>query len=212
LEVAERSTAVGGRLVVHVWNDTLGFTDGTAQPVNVGIRIHVPARGVYRVQTVAYHGPVAVRRLSLSGGAMRARSGEKFKGIPGYLGNIELDNVSLAGHLDLSSDGGQLSPPLLAKLRVVANSKLTVATSADVNVAVAPARALGVRAFGATNDGVVSILLGDAVKRDTATAFASSSLMEERGFASKPIRFEISATTVKGKITIAAVPAAPPPN
>jgi hypothetical protein len=149
LEVAERSTAVGGWLVVHVWNDTLGFTDGTAQPVNVGIGIHVPARGVYRVQTVAYHGPVAVRRFSLSGGAMRARSGEKFKGIPGCLGNIELDNVSFCGHLDLSSDGGQLSPPLLAKLRVVANSKLTVATGADVNVAVAPARALDVRAFGA---------------------------------------------------------------
>jgi hypothetical protein len=50
------------------------------------------------------------------------------------------------------------------------------------------------------------------VKRDTATTFASSLLMEEYGFASKPIRFEISATTIKGKINVAAVPAAPPPN
>jgi hypothetical protein len=199
--------ALDGKLLVHVWNDTLGFVEGTAQPVSISIRIHVPAKGAYRVATEAYHGPVAIRRLTVAGGVMRARSGDKFKGIAGYLGNIDLDNVTLGGDLDISSDGGPLSPPLLAKLRVVAPSRLTVSTGAEVNIAVAPEPTLGIRAFGASNDGAVSILFADAVKRDTTTTFASYALFEQQDFATKPLRFEVRVTTVKGKVNIASVPA-----
>ena len=142
---------------------------------------------------------------------MLLRSAEKFKGIPGYLGTTELDNILLGGDLRITSDGGALSAPLLAKMQVIAPSTLTVTTGADINIAVAPEPSLGVRAFGASNDGAVNILLGDAARRDTTVSFSSSALLEQPNFAVKALRLDVRATTVKGKVNIASVPAAPPP-
>jgi len=190
------------RLIVHVWNDTLGVVAGTGQPASVSIRVYVPRRGAYHVLTEAHPGPVAIRRLALSGGVMRLQSAERSR-VPGYLGSAELDSVQLGGNLEFTSDGGTSSLPLLAKLQIVATSTLTVNTGADVTITVAPDSALGIRAFGASGDGPVSVLIGEAAKRDATTAFAASQFLEQAGYAAKPIRLEVKATTTKGRVTIA---------
>jgi hypothetical protein len=56
----------------------------------------------------------------------------------------------------------------------------------------------------------VSILIGDAAKRDTTVSFAASQFLEQAGYAAKPMRLDVKATTVRGGVNIASVPAAPP--
>ncbi len=121
-------TANQGRLMVRVWHSTLGFTTPGGQPTLVGIRLQVPARGAYRISSEAYHGVVGVRRLTLSAGNFRGRVGDKFKGIPGYIGGVGLDNVILAGDVDISNDPGELDAPITAKLRVASTCRLTAST------------------------------------------------------------------------------------
>lgn len=99
-------TNSGGRLMVRVWHPTLGFTTPGGQPAWVNVRLLVPNRGAYRVTSEAFHGNVAIRRLTLAGAMLRGNVGEKFKGIPGFIGQTELDNVALAGDVDIDNLAG----------------------------------------------------------------------------------------------------------
>jgi hypothetical protein len=205
-----------GRLVLRVWSDTLTFTP-SAQPGSVNLRIQVPARGAYRLAVEAYHGSIAVRRLTVAGGTIRGRVGDKFKGIPGYVGMVELDNVVLAGDLDVSSDGEALSSPMIAKVRVAASSRLAIRNGGDITVGVQPHPGLGVRALASTNDGETRVTIDNGVARDSAVLVAGGAAgllrvtesRESGDYATSPVKLEIVAVAPRGKINVASMPAAP---
>jgi hypothetical protein len=198
-----------GELVAHIWNDTLSFTSA-AQPAFVSIRVQVPDRGAYRVVSEAYHGFSSIRRLTLGRSVMRGRVGDKFKGIPGYLGYTELDQVTIAGDVDITSDGNQLSAPVIAKVRVASSSSLTIRNGADVNVSVQPHPLLGVYAVAASGSGTARVQVDGGAARDTAIAqHRSASVAESPKFKLLPRRLRVVATSSHGAVNVATMPAAP---
>jgi hypothetical protein len=212
-EVRIHMTAQQGRLLIRIWHPTLGFTTPGGQPALVGIRLQVPARGAYRISSEAYHGVVGVRRLTLSAGSFRGRVGEKFKGIPGYIGGTELDNVSLAGDVDISNEAAALGAPITAKVRIVSTCRLTASTGGNINIAVQPEPSLGVRALAGSNNGTVRIALNAGVKREEgAREFKSQDQAESGEYDGKPVRVELRATTGHGNVSISSIPAAPFPT
>src|SRR5262249_23714342 len=140
-------TAHQGRLIVRVWHSTLGFTSPGNQPALVNVRLQVPARGAYNVTTEAFQGAIAVRHLTLVQSTLRGNSGEKLKGIPGYIGATELDNVELAGDIDIDNLAGLpgvrapapanmaiFTAPILIKARAGSSCQLRAVTGSDVNI------------------------------------------------------------------------------
>jgi hypothetical protein len=198
-----------GELVVHVWNDTLSFTSA-AQPAFVSIRVQVPDRGAYRVVSEAFHGFAAIRRLTLGRSVMRGRVGDKFKGIPGYIGYTELDQVTVAGDVDIVSDGNQLSSPVVAKLRVASSASLTIRNGTDVTVSIQPHPRLGVRAVAASGAGTARVQVDGASARDTTiSTFRTAFVVESPNFTSLERRLRVVATSSHGAVNLASMPAAP---
>ncbi len=205
-------TANQGRLMVRVWHSTLGFTTPGGQPTWVHIRLQVPARGAYRISSEAYHGVFGVRRLTLSAGSFRGRVGDKFKGIPGYIGGVELDNVILTGDVDISNEPDALGAPITAKVRIASTCRLTASTGGAINIAIQPDPSLGVRALGGSNGGAVRIAINEGAPREgVAREFKSQDQAESREYDRKPVRVEVRATTGHGNVSITSVPAAPLP-
>jgi hypothetical protein len=222
-EVQAHLTAHQGRLMARIWHPRLGFTVPGGQPAWVSVRLQVPSRGAYRVRTEAFHGLVAVRRLTLAGATLRGAVGEKFKGIPGFIGATELDNVELAGDADIDNLAGlpgirpsvapeQAAPtaPILVKARIASSCQLKAVTGADINIAIQPDPSLGVRAWGGANNGAVRVAIDKGMKRDGAVGeFRNQDQMESIGYNDKPIRFEVRAISGHGKVNLASIPAAP---
>ena len=215
-DVRAHLTSDAGRLRVSVWHATLGFTPAR-QPTLVGIRLLVPRGGAYRIATQAFHGQVAVRRLTLAGGALLGAVGDKFKGIAGFLFGTELDNVALAGDVDIDNVTRSipsllaLAAPIYAKVRVTASCRLRARTGGDINIAVQPAPDLGVHALGESNDGVVRIAVDGGVARDAPPTEAHRIRAEftSAAFDAKRIRLDVYAASSPGKVNIASIPAAP---
>jgi len=206
-------TAHQGRLMVRVWHPTLGFTVPGAQPAWFGVRLQVPARGAYRVSVEAFHGIVAIRRLTLSRGAIRGRAGEKLKGIGGYIGGTELYDVTLAGDVDIANPTTPHGAPITARVRVASTCRLTASTAGDINIAVQPDPVLGVRAWAGANNGPARVAIDRGVKRDGAGGtFRNQEQVESAGYDRKPIRLEVRAASEHGKVNVASIPAAPLPE
>lgn len=198
-----------GRLNVRVWHATLGFTP-MAQAAAVGIRVLVPASGAYAVQSTAFHGAVAVRRLTLARSTFRGRVGDKFKGIPGYIGPMELDNVTLAGDVDVTSDGARLAAPVFAKLRVASSSRLSVETGGDITIAVQPHPSLGVHALAETSADTARVQIDGATSSDApGGTLAVRRQAESLGFSDKSVKLDVRVTSTAGRVTIVSMPAAP---
>jgi hypothetical protein len=222
-EVRSHLTAHEGRLMVRVWHPRLGFTAPGGQPAWVHVRLQVPSRGAYRVRTEAFHGVVAIRRLTLAGAILRGNIGEKFKGIPGFLAGTELDNVVLAGDVDIDNLAGlpgirppvatQLeatSAPVMVKASVASNSQIKAVTGGDINIAIQPAPSLGVRAWVGANNGGVRVAIDQGVKREGRTeGFQNQDHVESSGYEQKPIRIDLRAISRHGKVNVASIPAAP---
>lgn len=208
--VSVHMTAHQGRLLIRVWHPRLGFTIPGSQPAWVGIRLQVPARGAYDISTEAFHGVVAVRRLTLSRGSFRGRVGEKLKGIPGFIGGTELYDVNLAGNVDISNPTTEHGAPIIARVRIAATCRLTASTGGDINIAVQPDPSLGVRALAGSNNGVVRVAIDKGAKFEGgAREFKNQDQLESPEYERKPIRAEVRATTPLGKVNIASIPAAP---
>ena len=217
-------TDSGGRLMVRVWHSTLGFTSPGGQPVWVHVRLHVPNRGAYRVTSDAFHGSVAIRRLTLASAVVRGNVGAKFKGIPGFIGETVLDNVALAGDVNIDNLGGipgvrppgapelsNLAAPIMVKAHVVSTSRVTALTGGNIVIAIQPSPELGVRALGQANEGAVSITIDGAVAE---TAPPDSTFREQRAFTtagmeSRNVQLAIRASSTHGTVNVASVPAAP---
>ncbi len=217
-------TESGGRLLVRVWHSTLGFTIPGAQPVVVSVRLQVPSRGGYSVRTEAFHGAVAIRRLRLERASLRGNVGDKFKGVPGFIGATELDHVTLAGQVDIDNLAGlpgirpavpqamaALAAPIVIKARVAASSAITATTGGDITIAVQPAPDLGVEARGETTAGRVRITVeaGVAAVPDGDSPHPVRRLVRSPGYEDLPVRIAIRAASGGGTVTIASVPAAP---
>ena len=226
-EIRAFMTSDNGRLTVRVWHPTLGFTNPGAQPAWVGVRLQVPARGAYRVRTEAFHGNVVVRRLTLAAATLRGAVGDKYKGIPGFLFGTELDNVALAGDIDIDNLAGlpgiraaataqqvPLAAPIFVKARVVANSRLTAVTGGDIRIAIQPAPNLGIRAVGESGTGTVRVGIDAGVTRDTVgnESFRVRREVLSPDFDRAALRIEIRAASAPGSVLIAAVPNAPLPR
>jgi hypothetical protein len=202
-------TSDGTRLVVRVWHATIGFTR-SGQPAQFNIRLQVPRRGAYRVKTEAYHGLVEIRRLTLAGGTLRGRVGEKFKGIPGYIFGTQLDNVAIAGDVDIENERAPLGAPITAKLRVVSSARLVARTGGEISIAVQPEPDLAVRALAESNKPGISVLLEGKVVDSLATpVFAYRRLAEGTGFDAKKVRLEIRAASDSARVRVVSMPAAP---
>jgi hypothetical protein len=205
-EVEAHLTAHDGQLMVRVWHPRLGFSIPGSQPAWLSIRLQLPARGAYRVRTEAFHGPVAIRRLTLAAATLRGAVGEKLKGIPGFLFGTELDNVELAGKIDIDNIAGLPglrapapapmlvhAAPITVKARVAATSELRAVTGRDINIAIQPAPSVGVQASGSADTGTVRI--GEDLQGPVSE--------------DKPIRVVIHAVSRRGNVHIASVPNAP---
>ena len=219
-------TDSGGRLMVRVWHSTLGFTSPGGQPAWVGVRLHVPNRGSYRVTTDAFHGTVTVRRLTLAGAMLRGNVGEKFKGIPGFIGHTELDNVALAGDVSIHNLAGipgvrppvapelsSLAAPILVKARVVSASRMTAVTGGNISIAIQPSPEVGVRALGQANEGTVNIGLDGGVAETLPdSGFRVQHSFGTRDFESRSVQITIRAASTHGSVKVASIPAAPLPR
>jgi hypothetical protein len=223
-EMHVHMTAENNRLQVSVWHSTLGFTSPGAQPAWVSVRLHVPDRGAYRVRTEAFHGLVAIRRLTLSHATMRGNVGEKFKGISGFIFASELDNVTLAGDVDIdnlvglpgvrASISGQMAAiaaPIYVKARVAATSRLTAVTGSEIKIAIQPTANLGVRALGESNTGVVRVGIDGAVAGDSSTTpeFRVRRQAASSNYSSQSVQLDVRARSATGNVWISSVPAAP---
>lgn len=217
-------TVYQGQLMIRVWHSTLGFTTPGGQPAWVDVRLQVPKRGSYRVTTEAFHGAVAIRRLRLAGATLRGNVGDKFKGIPGFVGATELDNVELAGDVDIDnlaglpgirapvpSDMAATAAPILVKGHVASTCQLKAVTGGDIKIAVQPAPELGVRAIGESNTGLVNIAINAALAGEMASdsSFRVRRLFSTPAFDTKRIRIEVRATSSAGNVNISSIPAAP---
>jgi hypothetical protein len=213
-----------GKLSISVWHSTLGFTAPGAQPAFVNVRLQVPARGTYRVRTEAFHGLVAIRRLTLSSATLRGNVGEKFKGIPGFIFATELDNVTLAGDVDIDNLVGlpgvrapvtgaaaALAAPILVKVaRVAANARLTAVTGGEIRVAIQPAPDLAVSATGESNSGTVRVGIDRGVVRDSSATAAFRVRREVSSPAeNKPLRVTVLAQSNTGNVHVTSIPSAP---
>jgi hypothetical protein len=217
-------TNADGRLMVRVWHSTLGFTTPGGQPAWISVRLQVPLRGFYRVATEAFHGNVAIRRLTLSGATMRGNVGAKLKGINGFVGQTELDNVVLAGDVDIDNLIGipgvrdpvppllsGLAAPILVKARAATTSRLSAVTGGNINIAIQPSPDVGVRALGQSNDGQVSIGIdgGVALTPASDSAYRIQRAMNTAGYESKATRVEIRAASGHATVNVVSIPAAP---
>lgn len=209
-DVRVHMTRHEGRLMVRVWHPMLGFTVPGTQPVWISIRLLVPPRGSYCIETDAFHGIVNIRRLTLSGGMLRGRVGEKLKGINGFIGGTELYDVTLAGNLEISNPMTELGAPITARLRVAANSQVTANTGGNINIAIQPDPSLGVRAWAGLDNAAVRVGIDKGVKRDQRIGnLKNQELVEDPAYETKPLRVEVRATSGHGVVNIASVPNAP---
>jgi hypothetical protein len=193
---------------VQIWTDTLGFTR-VAQPAFVSIRVQLPNRGAYRLVSEAYHGFASIRRLTLRNSTMRGRVGDKFKGIAGYIGYTELDQVTLDGDMEITSDGDQLSAPVIAKVRAASSASLTIRNGADINVSVQPHPLVALHAVAASGSATAHIQIDGGTARDTTlVAFRVASVAESPDFASHERRLRIIATSTHGSVNVASMPTA----
>ncbi len=210
--------------MVRVWHSTLGFTAPGGQPAWVSVRLLVPSRGSYRVTAEAFHATIAIRRLTLAGATVRGDVGEKFKGIDGFIGSTELDNVELTGDVDIDNLAGlpgvrAAAPPMLAhytapilvKARAASSCQIKAVTGGYINIAVHPAPDVGVKALGESNTGRVTIGLDGGVAGEAVgnSAFRVRRLFSTTGYDSKPIKIEVQASTATGNVSIVSIPAAP---
>jgi hypothetical protein len=169
---------------------------------------------------------VAVRRLSLSSAEVRGNVGAKYKGLPGFIGYTELDNVNLHGDVDIDNLAGipgvrppvpaaiaGLAAPILVKVRRVnSNSKIRAVTGGDIKIAVQPAPGLGVRVLGESNTGQVNVGLDTGVASTPEAVeggFRVRRASVTTGFDSAAVKVEIHAATATGNVNVAYVPNAP---
>lgn len=220
-------TSAGGRLMVKFWHSTLGFTTPGSQPAFVSVRLMVPANGGYTVRTEAFHGTVAVRRLTLEKAVLRGNVGYKMRGIPGFVGETELDNVILAGDVDIDNliglPGIRAAVPanmagLAAPIRITASaastSTISAVTGGSIMIAVQPAPDLGVRATAESNDGRVTVGIDGGALGDSASTpqFRVRRTAATIGFEGKPVQVSIRASSGPGAVHITSIPNAPLPR
>jgi hypothetical protein len=223
-ELHSSITSSDGRLMVRFWHSTLGFTTPGSQPAFVSVRLMVPSSGGYTLRTEAFHGAVAVRRLTLDKAVLRGNVGYKMRGIPGFIGETELDHVIVAGDVDVDNliglPGIRASVPanmagLAAPIRVTASvastSTITAVTGGTILIAVQPAPDLGVQAVGESNDGRVTVGIDGGTPGDSSSTpqFRMRRSAATTGFESKPVRMTVRATSGSGSVHITSIPNAP---
>jgi hypothetical protein len=206
-DIRAHITSDQGKLNVTAWPATQGFTP-KSQPCNITIRLQVPPSGPYKIDARANHGCVGVHRLTLSGCKLRGLVGLKVKGIKGYQGGHELDNVVLSGDLDVSTEG---TPDfgdvwIRGTLRAVSSSKVQARTNGgNIQLYITPDPRVGLDVVGRSETGTVSVGINDGTTASASAESQSEKRVRTREYENKTIRLDVTATSSKGNVTIASV-------
>jgi hypothetical protein len=195
-QVQVHVTADQGKLAIAVGHATQGFTPA-AQPCNLHIRLQVPPSGSYRVEGTAHHGGVAIRRLTVSDLRLRGRVGLKVKGIKGYIGGHDMENVVLAGDADVFTEGGTIT----GSLDAASSGKLVArAPMGEIRLSFTPDPRVGLNVLGTSDQGSVQVgLLG----ADPQAAPERGTVRRRtEGYEQKPIQVDVTATSLQGNVVV----------
>jgi hypothetical protein len=198
-DIRVHPTVDGKRLGLSVWHATQGFTP-TAQPCLVNMRLQVPLFGAYRLQARADHGCVGVRRLILANSKLEGRVGYKVKGIRGYIGGHDLDNVVLSGDLEVYAESASIS----GMLRAISSCKVSARTgTGDIRLSFTPDPQTGLDVTGVTDKGTLNIGIMEGEQRERATRqLQSEQQIRSKGYEGKAIRIDAKVTSSSGNVTV----------
>ncbi|MCI0387618.1 MAG: hypothetical protein MOB07_02445 [Acidobacteria bacterium] len=204
-DVRAHLTADNGMLRVTVWQATQGFAP-QYYPCGVDIRLQVPLTGPYKLDALANHGCVGVHRLTLAGCKLRGLVGTKLKGIKGYQGGHDLNDVVLSGDLDVATEAprGFGDAWIHGTLSATASCKALARTNeGNIRLSFSPDSRTGLEVVGRSNMGKVT-LLGNHEDANVTPVLQQGSEMrrKSKGYESKPIHVEVTATSALSNVTV----------
>lgn len=203
-DVRAHLTADNGLLRVTVWHATQGFGQ-QSQPCLVNIRLQVPPSGAYKLDALANHGCVGVHRLTLAGAKLRGLSGFKMKGVKGYLGGHDLDNVVLSGDLDVetSAPAGFGDTWIQGTLTAITSCKVTARTNeGNIRLSFPSDPRTGLDVVGRAAKGRVIIGINDAPPAPPTSPPPPELRGRTQGYDAAPIHIEVVASSDLSNVTI----------
>src|SRR5215475_7547195 len=196
--------ADNSQLRVAVWHATQGF-GAQSQPCFVAIRLQVPPTGAYKLDALANHGCVGVHRLTLAGAKLRGLTGTKMRGIKGYLGGHDLDNVVLSGDLDLATEApaGFGDAWIQGMLTAIAPCKITGRTNeGNIRLAFTPTLDTGLDVTASSEQGRVMIGLNDKPAGSPDNTNQKEWRARSEGFEKLPIKVTVEARSKISNVTV----------
>ena len=206
-DVRVHLTEDNGILRVAVWHETQGFTP-QSQPCWVSIRLQVPLTGPYKLDAMANHGCVGVHRLTLGGCRLQGLTGIKMKGVKGYLGGHDLDNVVLSGDLDVSTEApkGFGDAWIQGTLSAIASCKVMAQThEGNIRLSFVPDTRTGLEVLGRSDTGNVLIGINEDATQPPVSKPQAELRERSKGYESKPVHVEVTATSAHSNVTIVRV-------
>lgn len=203
-DVRVHLTADNGQLRVAVWHATQGF-GAQSLPCAVNIRLQVPPTGAYKLDALANHGCVGVHRLTLAGAKLRGLSGTKMRGIKGYQGGHDLDNVVLAGDLDLetSAPAGFGDTWIQGTLTAIASCKVVARTNeGSIRLAFPSVLDTGLDVTASSEQGRVMIGLNDKPAGNPDSANQKEWRARSEGYEKLPIKITVEARSKISNVTV----------
>ncbi|SRR6266542_652491 len=197
-------TADNNQLRVAVWHATQGF-GAQSQPCLVNIRLQVPLTGTYKLDALANHGCVGVHRLTLAGAKLRGLSGTKMRGIKGYQGGHDLDNVVLAGDLDLATESpaGFGDTWIQGTLTAIAPCKVVACTNeGSIRLAFTSAPDTGLDVTASSEQGRVLIGLNDKPAGNPDSMNQKVWRARSEGYEKLPIKIMVETHSKISNVTV----------
>lgn len=204
-DIRAHFTSDQGKLKVAVWHATQGFTP-TSQPCWVSIRLQVPLSRPYQIDAMANHGRVGVHRLTLAACKLRGLVGLKVKGVKGYQGGHDLDNVILVGDIDISTEGPSDFGDawIHGTLRAISSCKVQARTNGgSVQLYFTPDPRVGLDVIGRSDAGTVLMGINDGTTVRAAPESRTDKHVRTREYENRPIKITVTATSSKGNVTVA---------
>lgn len=199
-EIEVLATVDNNKLNIAVSHPVLGFTS-SRQPTLVNFRIQVPGKITYDIFGNEYHGIVGIRRITLGKFDFKGRSGEKYKGIKGYFGGLELDNVIITNDISINAEDATVTGKLI--IDNSCNIKINT-NSTDVKISIMPQENLGIKVNAESTSGQVWVIQeGDTPTQPTTPIRQKESLSNDFDKTLKKADIRIKSNS--GNISVAAM-------
>ncbi|HLG40172.1 MAG TPA: hypothetical protein VI461_10910, partial [Chitinophagaceae bacterium] len=199
-DIEVSATVDNNKLNIAVSHPVLGFTSNR-QPTLVNFRIQVPDKIIYDIVGNEYHGIVGIRRITLGKFDFKGRSGEKYKGIKGYFGGLELDNVVIRNDIAINAEDATVT----GKLIIDNSCNIAINTNAtDVKISIMPQENLGIKINAESTSGQVWVIQeGDKPTQPTTPIRQKESV--SNGFDKMLKKADIRIKSNSGNISVAAM-------